>query len=111
MVSFLLNLLKIVHHASSEESNGAQLEKLLCDIVPFLGASFQHPPAHRTPVEINNHILHIVYNLCSLDPGRAMTAVRAGLVPCIVRSLCEDWPMRVCFIFLISLHRLLHANL
>lgn len=44
--------------------------------------------------EINNQILHILYNLCALDPERALKAAEHGLVPAIKRSLDEDWPMR-----------------
>lgn len=53
-----------------------------------------HTHLPRNKQEINNQILHILYDLCALNPERALKAAAHGLVPVIKRSLDEDWPMR-----------------
>jgi len=96
----VLNIMKVLHHASSDESNGNALGQLIERVIPFLGLSFSETSGknaftrRNTPAEINNQILHILYNLCSLNPARALIAAKSGLVPIIERSLREDWPMR-----------------
>ena len=122
----ILNVMKVLHHASSEESNIKPLEAVMEWLIPYLGltlnCSTTTPAAttahgrkatpvvcfnsslpsdalspharHCTQQEINNQILHILYNLCALNPERALKAAAHGLVPVIKRSLDEDWPMR-----------------
>jgi len=98
----ILNIMKVIHHASSDESNGAALGALIEHIIPFLGLSFPEGTAETgkaftrraTPIEINNQIVHILYNLCSLNAGRALVAAQNGFVPIIKQSMVEDWPMR-----------------
>jgi hypothetical protein len=101
LTSFLLNLLKVVHHASSEESVGDLLEPVIDYLIPLLGQEDQTSAgtpgvggSRRTAIEINNQVMHILYNLCSLSPSRAARAAHAGYVPIIHRAVKESWPMR-----------------
>jgi len=90
--------MKVIHHASSNESNGNPLGELIPYIIPFLGLSFPEGSSaeggiafvrRATPIEINNQIVHILYNLCSLNPARALVAAQNGLVPIIVKYNTE----------------------